>query len=59
MDIVGFIAERKIEEALENGYFNGLPAFGRIDCSLSGELFVAKWWREKIIREERAREQQK
>ena len=59
MDIAHVIAERKIAEALENGYFNALPACGRIDCSLSGELFVAKWWREKIMREERAREQQK
>ena len=51
MEIVVFIAERKIEEALENGLFANLPSRDRIDCSLSGEAFVAKWWREKVARD--------
>ena len=47
MDIVTLVAERKIEEAIENGLFDNLPAYGPIDCSLHGEAFVAKWFREK------------
>ena len=39
-------------EAIADGLFDGLPARGRIDCSLRGEAFVAKWWREKIARDE-------
>jgi hypothetical protein len=51
VDAVRLIAERKIEEAIEEGAFKHLPAFGRIDCSLQGEAFFAHWWREKLERE--------
>lgn len=43
VDIVALIAERKIEEAIENGLFDNLPAYGAIDCSLRGEAFLAYW----------------
>jgi hypothetical protein len=49
MDIVAFIAERKIEEAMENGAFDGLPKRGLIECSLHGEAFLTKWFRERLI----------
>ncbi|MGZ3521451.1 MAG: hypothetical protein ACXWNK_00885 [Vulcanimicrobiaceae bacterium] len=52
MDIVALIAERKIEEAMGNGAFDALAPMGRIDCSLHGERFIAKWFREKFQREE-------
>ncbi len=52
MDAVEIIALRKIEDALKDGAFNNLPCCGRIECSVHGELFIAKWWREKIAREE-------
>jgi hypothetical protein len=52
MDIVAFVAQRKIEEAIENGLFDNLPSYGPIDCSLQGEAFLTKWFREKIAREE-------
>ena len=52
MDPVQIIALRKIEEAQQNGVFDNLPRYERIDCSLHGELFVAKWWRQKIEREQ-------
>lgn len=49
MEIVALLAERRIEEAIEDGFFDGLPECGRIDCSLHGEAFVAKWWRERLL----------
>jgi hypothetical protein len=52
MDIIEFVAERKILEAIDEGLFDDLPRVGRIDCSLRGEAFIARWWREKIAREE-------
>ena len=52
MDIIEFVAERRILEAIDEGLFDDLPLCGRIDCSLQGEAFLAKWWREKIAREE-------
>ena len=52
MDIVAFVAERKIQEAIDDGLFDNLPARGRIDCSLHGEAFIAKWFRDKVAREE-------
>ncbi len=55
MELAVLIAERKIEEGLENGFFANLPHRDRIDCSLSGEAFIAKWWREKIMRDEQNR----
>jgi hypothetical protein len=55
MDIAAIVAERKIEEAIADGLFDNLPARGRIDCSLHGEAFVTKWFREKIAREEEGR----
>ena len=51
MDIIALVAERKIEEAIENGLFDALPAYGPIDCSLQGEAFVTKWFTEKFGRE--------
>lgn len=54
MDIVAIVAERKIQEAIEEGLFDDLPPRGRIDCSLQGAAFIAIWWREKIAREENA-----
>jgi hypothetical protein len=55
MDIITFVAERKIEEAIEDGFFNNLPAYGPIDCSLHGEAFIVKWFRKKIECEMRER----
>jgi hypothetical protein len=52
LDILALVAERKIEEAIEKGYFDRLPACGPIDCSLHGEAFIAKWFREKLARED-------
>lgn len=52
MDPVQIIALHKIEAAMEDGAFDNLPRCERIDCSVHGELFVAKWWREKIKRDE-------
>lgn len=52
MDIVVLIAERKIQEAIENGDFNGLAQRGYIDCSLQGEAFLRVWWSEKIARDD-------
>ncbi|MBV8331362.1 MAG: DUF1992 domain-containing protein [Candidatus Eremiobacteraeota bacterium] len=52
MDIVALVAERKIEEAIADGLFDGLPSRGRIDCSLHGEAFIAKWFRENMARDE-------
>ena len=49
MDIVSFVAERKIEEAMENGAFDGLPPRGFIECSLHGEAFFVKWFRERFV----------
>lgn len=43
MDIVRFVAERKISAAIDEGLFAGLPTRGQIDCSLHGEAFFA-WW---------------
>jgi hypothetical protein len=48
MDVIALVAERKICEAMEAGQFDNLPVLGRIDCSLQGDAFLAKWWREKI-----------
>jgi hypothetical protein len=45
MDLIQFVAERRIENALESGMFDGLPASGEIDCSLHGEAFFAWWFR--------------
>jgi len=42
VDVISLVAERKIEEAIENGLFDNLPRRGRIDCSLHGEAFVVK-----------------
>jgi len=56
VDIVALVAERKIEEAIADGLFDGLPSRGRIDCSLHGEAFIAKWFREKFAREDELRE---
>ena len=53
-DIIAIVAERKIQTALDEGVFEGLSAHGRIDCSQQGERFFARWWREKIAREESA-----
>jgi len=47
-DVIRLVAERKIEEAIEDGQFDNLPLRGRIDCSLQGEAFLVQWWREKI-----------
>ena len=49
MDIAAFIAERKIEAAMEDGAFDALPSRGFIDCSLHGEAFLAKWFREHVV----------
>lgn len=49
MDIAAFIAERKIEEAIENGAFDALPPRGFIECSLHGEIFFARWFRERFV----------
>lgn len=59
MDVVALVAERKIEEAIENGLFDNLPSHGPIDCSLRGEAFIAKWFREKVARELHGRDLQK
>ena len=48
MDLVAFIAERKIEEGMESGEFDGLPPRGLIECSVHGEAFFAKWFRERF-----------
>jgi hypothetical protein len=45
MDIVRFVAERKISNAIDEGRFTGLPTRGQIDCSLQGEKFFAWWFR--------------
>lgn len=45
MDIVRFVAERKISAAIDEGLFAGLPTRGQIDCSLQGEKFFAWWFR--------------
>jgi len=50
-DTIRLVAERKIEEALRDGAFDKLPPRGRIDCSLSGEAFFARWWRERLERD--------
>jgi hypothetical protein len=52
MDIVALVAERRIEEAIDDGLFDGLPERGRIDCTLHGEAFIVKWFREKLEKEE-------
>ena len=52
MDVIALVAERKIQEAIEDGFFDNLLPYGRIDCSLQGDAFKLKWWREKIAREE-------
>lgn len=52
MDIVALVAERKIEEAMKDGAFDALTPMGSIDCSLHGERFIAKWFRNKYIHEE-------
>ena len=52
MDVIAVVAERKIEEALEGGFFDNLPPYGPIDCSLNGEAFIAKWFREKFAAHE-------
>jgi len=52
MDIIELVAMRKIEEAIARGEFDGLPQRGWIDCSIRGEAFIIKWWREKILRDE-------
>lgn len=52
MDIVAFIAERKIEEGLQSGAFDLLPQCGRIDCSLHGEMFFAWWFRQRYSGED-------
>jgi hypothetical protein len=49
MDPIAFIAERKIEVALEDGAFDGLPPKGFIECPMHGEAFFAKWLRERLI----------
>jgi hypothetical protein len=54
MDIVVFVAERKIEEGLQSGAFAMLPQRGRLDCSLHGEMFFAWWFRAHYAGEERA-----
>jgi hypothetical protein len=51
MDIIEFVAMRRIEEAIERGDFEGLPARGWIHYSVHGETFFATWWRDKIARE--------
>ncbi len=48
MDIVAFVAERKIEQAMLDGAFDGLPPRGFIDCTLQGKAFFAKWFRERF-----------
>jgi hypothetical protein len=45
MDIVRFVAERKISRAIDEGLFAGLPTRGQIDCSLAGDKFFAWWFR--------------
>jgi Domain of unknown function (DUF1992) len=55
MDVIALVAERKIEEAAENGLFDNLPQYGPIDCSLHGAAFVAKWFREKWLHEKEER----
>jgi hypothetical protein len=55
MDIIALVAEHKIQEAAENGLFDNLPPYGPIDCSLHGEAFVTKWFREKWPRENEER----
>jgi len=52
MDVVTLVAERKIREAIESGLFDNLPSHGPIDCSLRGEAFIAKWFREKAAGDE-------
>lgn len=51
MDVIALVAERKIQEAAEKGLFDNLPPCGPIDCSLRGEAFIAKWFREMVTRE--------
>lgn len=55
MDVIALVAERKIEEAVGNGLFDNLPPYGPIDCSLQGEAFLAKWFREKCQHEKEER----
>jgi hypothetical protein len=45
MDIAELVARHKIEQAIEDGLFDGLPQCGRIDCSLRGESFLSWWFR--------------
>ena len=52
MDIVRFVAERKIEEAIERGEFDDLPPRSRIECTLHGEAFFIWWFRAKVARDE-------
>lgn len=49
MDIVEFIAVRKIQEAIQSGLFDDLPPRDFIDCSMHGEAFFAKWFRERYV----------
>ncbi len=52
MDPVAIVAEHKIQTAIEQGEFDGLPPRERIECSQHGERFFMWWWREKLAREE-------
>ena len=45
MDPAHIVAERKINNALEAGLFENLPAYGLIECSLHGEEFLGWWFR--------------
>lgn len=54
MDAIRLIAEQRIEDAMADGLFDGLPPRGYIDCSLGDERFFAEWFAKKLEREERA-----
>jgi hypothetical protein len=45
---IRLIAENRIEDAIADGLFEGLPKFGEIDCSVSGERFFAEWFAKRL-----------
>ncbi|GIW94971.1 MAG: hypothetical protein KatS3mg110_3012 [Pirellulaceae bacterium] len=49
---IRIVAEDKIQAAMRDGQFDGLPGFGK-PCPLIDEPYDEYWWiRRKIIREE-------
>jgi hypothetical protein len=52
VDAIRWIAENRIADAIADGLFDDLPKTGPIDCSLSGERFLAEWFAKRLARDE-------